>query len=949
MQIGKVALVAFSVKKIVEWGAECIKLGSDLSEVQNVVDTAFPEMNKQVNQFAQNAITQFGLGQTVTKKYMGTFGAMAKSFNFSEKAAYEMSSTLTGLAGDVASFYNSSTDEAYTRLKSVFTGETETLKELGVVMTQNALDQYALANGYGKTTAKMTEQEKVALRYAFVQKQLQLASGDFIRTQDSWANQTRVLTLRFNEFKATLGQGFINIFTPIVQGINWVLAKLQTLANAFLAFTNFITGNKNKDSGMGTIGSELSDVTDNAGNASNAIDGIGNSAAGAAKKAKKAINAFDELNILDLSKEESSGAGSGGVSGSGNIDFGTGMQNAIKEADQSLNPFLDKLYEIAEVFKKGFGEGLNGANFDNIKKSLANIKETIINIFSSPEVSGAAKRWADAIALDFGRFAGSVSGIGITIAENLIGGVEKFLAQNEENLKQHLIKLFDLSTRSHELSGNIMVALADIFSVFKSDAAKQITADLLAIFTDSFARVTEIIWQFGNDAIDIISAPFINNKDLIKTTIEGMFEPISNILSTVKQVVQDTFSKFWEVYSTYIAPAIEKIKEGFSSILETFLVVWNENLKPIFDEWGAKFSILWAEHIQPFVNQVLEFIGKLINGWTELWKTWIQPFVEWIVENVVPVLAPIFETIGNVFMTVFGIITDVVGGILKALGGAIDFIVGIFTGNWEKAWGGIKDFFGGIWDAIKGIVTGVWNAICNIVDGAINVVSNIITSISNNIKNIFNGIRDFLVNIWNGITGTISNVINGIKNTISSVLNTISNIWNNIWNGLKTSVSNIFNGIWNAIKGVINSILGGIENMANGVISGINFMVRALNKLHFDIPDWIPLLGGKSFGFNIPELNKVSLPRLAQGGYFKANQPTPVIVGDNKTQAEIVSPEDKIRKIYREENQNNNSNNKLSGEITIIVKDEQRYTKGKNIIKLINGVFQQDGYVSLEV
>ena len=144
--IGKLALAAFSVKAIVNFGKECINLGSDLAEVQNVVDVTFGNLNTEVNKFAENAIDKFGLGQTVTKKYVGTFGAMAKAFNFSNKEALAMSETLTGLTGDVASFYNLSSDEAYTKLKSVFTGETETLKDLGVVMTQNALDQYALAN-----------------------------------------------------------------------------------------------------------------------------------------------------------------------------------------------------------------------------------------------------------------------------------------------------------------------------------------------------------------------------------------------------------------------------------------------------------------------------------------------------------------------------------------------------------------------------------------------------------------------------------------------------------------------------------------------------------------------------------------------------------------------------------------------------------------------------------
>lgn len=153
-KIGKLAIAAFSVKAIVNFGKECINLGSDLTEVQNVVDVTFGSLNTEVNKFAENAITQFGLGQTVAKKYVGTFGAMAKAFDFNNEAALAMSETLTGLTGDVASFYNLSSDEAYTKLKSVFTGETETLKDLGVVMTQNALDQYALANGYGKTTQR---------------------------------------------------------------------------------------------------------------------------------------------------------------------------------------------------------------------------------------------------------------------------------------------------------------------------------------------------------------------------------------------------------------------------------------------------------------------------------------------------------------------------------------------------------------------------------------------------------------------------------------------------------------------------------------------------------------------------------------------------------------------------------------------------------------------------
>lgn len=241
-KLGEIVASAFAFDKLRGFTASCLDLGSDLAEVQNVVDVTFTSMSDSVNSFAKNAMAQFGLSETVAKQYMGTFGAMSKAFGFTEQQAYSMAEAVTGLTADVASFYNLNYDEAYIKMKSIWTGETESLKDLGVVMTQTALDQYALANGYGKTTNSMSEQEKVALRYKFVLEQLSLANGDFSRTSDGWANSTRVLALRFDALKATLGQGFINLFTPIVQCLNTLIDRLQVFAQAFSDVTAKIMG-----------------------------------------------------------------------------------------------------------------------------------------------------------------------------------------------------------------------------------------------------------------------------------------------------------------------------------------------------------------------------------------------------------------------------------------------------------------------------------------------------------------------------------------------------------------------------------------------------------------------------------------------------------------------------------------------------------------------------------
>ena len=900
--IGKAAIAAFSVKAVVDFTKSCLELGSNLTEVQNVVDVTFGNLNTQVDEFAKNAIDQFGLGQTVTKKYVGTFGAMAKAFDFNNQAALEMSKTLTGLVGDVASFYNLSSDEAFTKLKSVFTGETETLKDLGIVMTQTALDQYAMANGFGKTTSAMTEQEKTALRYQFVLDKLSLAQGDFARTSDSWANQTRVLSLRFDELKATLGQGFINLFTPIVQGINWVISKLQVLADAFKSFTEFITGKKSdSSSGIGSVASDLTDVTSSADTASDAVSGIGSSAKKAAKD-MKSLASFDTANILKSSDSSSSSGGGGSNAGSAGLDFGNFLTDTMEQANSEMNAFMKKAYELVNIFKQVFSQGLGDFDFNSITNSIENIKNNLVGIFTAPEVLNAANSWTDTVALNLGRVVGSIASIGVTIADNLLGGINLFLEQNKQSLQDHIVRLFDISSRASEINGNIAVAVADIFTVFRGDTSKQITADIIAIFSEGFLGAAEVVGTLANDLVYLITQPFIDNKDLIKETLEGMLEPISSVLTTIRQGIQDTFSKFGEVYDTYIAPTVENIKNGFSSILETALNVWNENIKPILDEWAARFDTLWKEHLQPMVNSFLEFIGKLINGISELWNTWLVPIINWIVENAVPVLSPILETIGNLFMNAFGVISDILNGIWQVLSGLIDFIVGVFTGDWEQAWNGIKEIFSGIWTAISGFFEGIWNSIKDIVTGAINTVKSYIEYVLNVIlsvwNNIWTGIKNFVSNIWNGICNIFSgvgswftNIFQQAYNGITRVFSNIGKFFSNIWNNIKNTFSNLGTSIGNAIS---NAVKSGINGVISLIEKTINKAIRLING-GIDLINLIP-------GVNIGKIGTLSLPRLAEGGYVKANTPQLAMIGDNRHQGEIVAPENKLLDLYKQAN-----------------------------------------------
>lgn len=244
-KIGGIMGTVFAAEQVFEFGKEAVELGSDLAEVQNVVKATFGNGEAEINQFADTAIRQFGLSELSAKKFTSTMGAMLKSMGgFDSAEVQEMSTTLAGLAGDMASFYNLDAQEAFDKLRSGISGETEPLKQLGINLNVANLEAFALANGIEKSYDKMTEQEKALLRYNYILNATADAQGDFAKTQDSWANQTRILTEEFNSLKGTLGQGLINVLNPLVTSINAnLMPTLQGLADEFLHLTESFSWN----------------------------------------------------------------------------------------------------------------------------------------------------------------------------------------------------------------------------------------------------------------------------------------------------------------------------------------------------------------------------------------------------------------------------------------------------------------------------------------------------------------------------------------------------------------------------------------------------------------------------------------------------------------------------------------------------------------------------------
>lgn len=208
-----------------------IDYASDLAEVQNVVDVTFGSATEAINSWSKECLAAYGMNEVSAKRYAGTIGAMLKSSGLAGDAIVDMSKDMVGLAGDMASFYNLDLETAFEKIRSGISGETEPLKQLGINMSVANLEAYALSQGITTAYNEMSQAEQVMLRYNYLMSTTADAQGDFARTQDSYANQTRLLSESWLEFTSVMAEQLLPVLTTIVSWLNNIVAFLTENAD----------------------------------------------------------------------------------------------------------------------------------------------------------------------------------------------------------------------------------------------------------------------------------------------------------------------------------------------------------------------------------------------------------------------------------------------------------------------------------------------------------------------------------------------------------------------------------------------------------------------------------------------------------------------------------------------------------------------------------------------
>ena len=628
-KLGGIIASAFAITKLVQFGKSAINLASDLQEAQNVVDVAFGSMSDKANAFAQSALKNYGLAELSAKKYSSTFMSMAKGMGLATDDATNMSLALTGLVGDVSSFYNIEQDLAATKLKGIFTGESEALKDLGVVMTEANLEAYALAKGFNKSMKEMTQAEKVALRYQYVTEQLSLAQGDFARTSDSWANQIRVLKETFNSLSSIIGEFLIKGLTPFVQKLNDILQRLLAIAQA--AKSLFL------------VSDAAEEITDTATDAAGAQEEVTEAVEGTGEAIAGNLASFDELNVMN---DESTGGGDASNVFDGlptdedtKVEIGEGstvspdLTNALLKIKEILEPIISLILTLRELvgtgLKKVFEvlspiiEGLLAllkqllgifGDFAGSVKDMQSVEEFFSGLIDT--VEQAATAIIETLAELIPQLVQIVTDIVVALVKAIASNIPKLVNSIVNLVKELLGALTEMLPQLLEAGKQLIQSLVEgllseesISAIFT--AVGEIVAALVEFVIENLPVIVE-------NAVEIVLALVQGLLEALPHLIEGVLTLIITIVETIVENLPEIISMGWEIVGSLIAGLLEAIPSLIAAIPKLIFAI----IDTIFSTNWLQVGIDIIKGIgQGLVDGVKSIGSKIGDACKGIWKT----------------------------------------------------------------------------------------------------------------------------------------------------------------------------------------------------------------------------------------------------------------------------------------------------------------------------------------
>lgn len=387
---------------------------------------------------------------------------------------------------------------------------------------------------------------------------------------------------------------------------------------------------------------------------------------------------------------------------------------------------------------------------------------------------------------------------------------------------------------------------------------------------------------------DVGDAWYSNNKDIVDANnaqleftkkAAELSERVQPVLTAVQEGINGIMQAILDATAGIDMDTIVGYVQSFFDAISNVVSFLIENKEIVIGVIGAIGLALTALKIVEFVQSVISGISAISSALSflavlvlivtkgEEIKAWLAGFNEWLQGVFATDWTEIFgPVLGNVLNGFFSLLKGIWDGVYQVLNGVIDFIQGIFTGNWEQAWNGVQEIVSGVWSYITGLITGA----CDLIEGILLGLDSWLQGVfKTDWTEIFGpGLGDII----NAFMRNVENTWNAIKQIFQGVIDFVKGVFTGNWKQAWQGVVNIFGGLFNSLINMVKAPLNGIIGLLNGAVGAINSLIGGLNSISFTMPKW---LGGGHFGLSIPYIP--SIPYLAKGGILSQGS---AIVGE---------------------------------------------------------------------
>lgn len=657
---------------------------------------------------------------------------------------------------------------------------------------------------------------------------------------------------------ATAAAGLANALAPVITGlINMVTALL----NAFIRLISTITGQS-----IGAMKKQ-----------GQAIAATGS----AAKKATKSLAAFDEINRLD---DNSSSGGGGGADFSGVGD--------------SVGKLSDRMKELAELFNKGFKKGFGDADegLKNIKEDLAKIGATLKEIWTDPAVSAAVKRFTDTCAFALGEVVGAAASIGVSIAENLVGGMARYLERSKEFLKKILANIFNLGADLVGLFGDFAAAVATVFRSLGSEGAKQLTSGFIGMFANAALGMIQTVEQVAYAIAKPLLQPFIDNAEKIREVFSNLFAVIAPFFVGIADGLAGFYEGMGDLYNNIVKPMIDGLAAFNSGVLGALL----DKLNAFLETLTGTADLLHG------LGEIIGWVaGAMLTAFTVV-KTGsiIFGLAKTAVEGVTGAFTAV-KTAASLLPAAISALTSPFGIAVIAIGAVIAVGVALY-----KHWDDLKAAAGTLYDALyqygQDLYTNIQTLKQNVADS--------FAQIKQNLNDWGHGLQEDWTTFWANIGQKLSEAGTKLQTSFQTICAGAKTLFGNFCTGmktlfsgfvsslntglaaLKTAFSTVWNGIVSVVQGAISRIISGVMAMVERITSAINGILSALGNMASRVSSGISsarsAISGHSLEAGGPPVALAGLPvpALAQGAVIPPNRKFLAMLGDQTGGTNVEAP-----------------------------------------------------------